>query len=238
MALAAMAAFAFAAGAIPAAAKQPTATYISVSDGDVFSEPVVFIQICFAEPIDITDLGKGGDFRFELLSPSISLGLRIVFQPNGYGVAVYPGLAPGDTNGEWIFNYRVTSLDTYEALEGTVKYRVDPSGQPVPKASPPACLEGGSTPPPGSRATAAPTAKPSSTKSPGPSGSGSPSPTVSPGSGSDNGGSNPDILLLALLTVALAGGAGLIAIIGYVIRKRVGYEPHAPHEGEEPPEHH
>ncbi len=231
--IAALAAVAFAAGvfaASPAAAKQPLATYVSISDGDVFSEPLHSVEMCFAEPIDTTDVARGGDFRFELLSPSISLGLRTVLQPNGYGAAIYPGLAPGDTNGDWVFNYRVTSPDTHEALEGTIKYRVDPSGRPAPKVSPPACLEGGATPAPGS-ATAVPTRRPTTTPSSsvGPSGSGGMSPTASPAvSSGDSGDSNPDILLLALLTIGAAGGAAVVALFGYVLRRRVGFWMHRP----------
>lgn len=241
IAAAALVTFAFAAGVFPASpalGRQPTATYISVSDGDVFSEPVVFIQLCFAEPIDTTDLALGGDFRFELLSPSISLGMRVALQPNGYGVALYPGFAPGDTNGDWTFNYRVTSPDTREALEGTVKYRVDPAGQPVQKAPPSDCLVGGATQPPKPDKTAIPTARPTGTTSPSAPDSASPGPTASPNDVSDTDGDGPDILLLALLTVGTAAGAGLIAIVGYLIRRRIGYEPHAPPEGEPPPDHH
>jgi hypothetical protein len=51
-------------------------------------------------------------------------------------------------------------------------------------------------------------------------------------------GGGPDILQLALLTIGAAGAAAMLALIGYVIRKRIGYEPHAPKPGEEPPDHH
>jgi hypothetical protein len=234
---AALAAVAFAAGVLaasPAVAKQPLATYVSISDGDVFSEPLPSIEMCFAEPVNTADLPIGGDFRFEVVSPTFSLGLRTVFQLDGNGLAVYPGQSPGDPNGDWVFNYRVTSRDTHEALEGTIKYRVDPSGQPVPKVSPPACLEGGATPEPGSGATAVPTRRPTTTpsSSAGPSGSGAVSPTASPpASIGDSGDSNPDILLLALLTVGAAGGAAVVALFGYVLRRRVGFWMHRPPPG-------
>lgn len=236
-AFAALAAVAFTAGvftASPAAAKQPLPTYVSISDADMFSEPLVSIQMCFVEPINTADLPRGGDFHFEVVSLTISLGLRTVFQPNGYGLAIYPGTSPGDTNGDWAFSYRVPRAATHEALGGTIKYRVDPSGQPVPKASPPARLEGGSTPAPGSSATPVPTRRPSGTlsSSAGPSGSGGVSPTASSaGSSSDNGDSNPDILLLALLTVGAASGAGVLALFGYLLRRRVGFWMHRPPPG-------
>ena len=38
----------------------------------------------------------------------------------------------------------------------------------------------------------------------------------------------PDVLLMALLTVGAAGGAAVISMIGYVIRNRVGFWLHRP----------
>ena len=38
----------------------------------------------------------------------------------------------------------------------------------------------------------------------------------------------PDVLLMALLTVGAAGGAAVLAMIGYVVRNRVGFWPHRP----------
>lgn len=53
-------------------------------------------------------------------------------------------------------------------------------------------------------------------------------------------GDEPDVLLMALLTVGVAAGAGVLALIGYVFRKRIGFEPHRPppREGGAPEEHH
>lgn len=50
----------------------------------------------------------------------------------------------------------------------------------------------------------------------------------------------PDVLLMALLTVAVAGGAAVLALIGYAIRNRTGFWLHRPpprEEGAEPEEH-
>lgn len=69
-------------------------------------------------------------------------------------------------------------------------------------------------------------------------GSATPTPAVINGNDEEDGGSDVDILRLALLTIGASGIAGVLALIGYVVRKRIGYEPHAPHEGEEPPGHH
>jgi len=50
--------------------------------------------------------------------------------------------------------------------------------------------------------------------------------------GDDDDG--PDILLMALLTTAGIGSAVVLFTLGYLLRRRIGYEPHRPPEdGEE-----
>jgi hypothetical protein len=43
-----------------------------------------------------------------------------------------------------------------------------------------------------------------------------------------DGDDDPDILPLALLTIGAAGAVALIALIGYLVRRGVGYDPHRP----------
>jgi len=40
----------------------------------------------------------------------------------------------------------------------------------------------------------------------------------------------PDVLLMTLLTVGAAGAAGVVALIGYLIRQRTGFWLHRPPE--------
>jgi len=52
---------------------------------------------------------------------------------------------------------------------------------------------------------------------------------------------NPDVLLLSLLTIGAAGGAAILAIVGFLVRQRIGFWLHRPPErsGDEPPgDHH
>ncbi len=241
-------------GAAPRAlAQAPTATYMSVKDGDVLREPAFVLQMCFAQPINVRDKGKGGDFDFSLVEPDrIGLGMWIVFQPDGNGVAIYPGTAPGQTDGEWTFTWRVTNPATLEPAEGAVKFTVDPGGQPVPTSTPRGCLAGG-IPGPTDAPTSGPTTSPSPTgqvpaasggvgggapeQTGGPTGRLGPTPTAGGGGGDE--GSGPDILLLSMLTIGAAGGAALLALIGYLVRKRIGYSPHRPppRDGAGGPEH-
>ncbi len=43
----------------------------------------------------------------------------------------------------------------------------------------------------------------------------------------------PDILLMALITIAIAGGAAVLFTLGYLLRRRIGFEPHRPPEARE-----
>ena len=51
-----------------------------------------------------------------------------------------------------------------------------------------------------------------------------------------NGG--PDILLIALITTASMGGAAVLLTFGYLLRRRIGFEPHRPPEEREEGEGH
>ena len=217
----------------PTADPQPVLVYENIHDGDVLQQTAFGIQLCFASPVNITDLDKGGDFSFRVTEPDgLILGHRDVFQRDGYGITVYLASPIGGSVGQWKFHYRLTSPDARSALEGDITYVVDPSGSPVPQATPPVCVSSGGT------ATASPTPGTGTTRPvdlganvvpvtirP----SASPAPTASPGaagSGSGSSGSSPDILKYALLTTAAAGAAGVILLIGYLVRRRVGYDPH------------
>lgn len=71
---------------------------------------------------------------------------------------------------------------------------------------------------------------------------GTPAATPSPAGGTatrDAGDSDgPDILFLALITTASVGGAAMLFSLGYLLRRRIGYEPHRPREGGEESEGH
>jgi len=65
-----------------------------------------------------------------------------------------------------------------------------------------------------------------------------PSPEGGPGTGDAGDDDGPDILFLALVTTAGVGVAAVLFTLGYLLRRRIGYEPHRPPEGGEEGEDH
>jgi methionine-rich copper-binding protein CopC len=188
-------------------AQAPEVIYQFPRDGASLEEPPLAIQLCFAEPIDVRDLDKGGDFRFLITAPDgTPLGHRAIFQPDGYGVVVQPGISD-EPEGNWTFEWRVRDRQSEEEAEGTIPFSVQAGGAGVIPAEPPACTASG-TP-----LGASPTPRDDGT-------------TDDPVVQEDDGG--PDVLLLALLTVGAAGAAAAVALLGYLIRQRTGFWLHRP----------
>lgn len=200
------------------AGAQPEVSFMFPEDGAVLAEPPPIIQMCFASPVNIRDLDKGGDFRFSVLKPDGSgLGLRIVFQRDGLGVNVLPGLPDDPPQGEWTYEWRVTDPDTLEPTMGTIHYTVSPAGSPVPELEEPLphCLSDGSPSPPGSTATQSPSDTPSPTQS----------------AGEDDSDDDQDILLLTLIITGAFLGAAVAGLGLYFVRRRSG-RLHLPPPGE------
>ena len=200
-----------------ASAEEPEIIFQFPLEGDVIAEPPIVLQMCFKEPINVHDLPPldDGDFKFSLIRPdNVNLGMRIVFQPDGYGVAIYPGTAAAEPpEGEWLWTYRVVDAATKDALEGEIRFSTNAAeGEEILQPTPPACLAEG--------ATNQPTA---------PSGGTEETPTATPeestGSGDDD---DLSVTELALITVGIAAAAAVVGVLGFFFRKRVGYEPHAP----------
>jgi hypothetical protein len=216
------------ASAPPANADEPEITYQWPTEGMVISEPPLALQLCFENPVDVRDLPPldEGDFEFSLRRPdNITLGMRIVFQPDGYGVVIQPGTAePVPPDGEWTWDFRVVDRESGDPLEETVVFRVDStSEEPIIPRDPPACLPEG--------ATQAPTSVPV------PSGE----ETATTPAGGDNGGDDDDdtdVLTLVLITAGIAGIAALVGVVAFFFRRRGrgsgSFTP--PSSGEPPPQ--
>lgn len=205
-----------------ASADQPEITYMFPEEGDVFSEPLLVIQICFKEPIDVRDLPPkdDGEFTFSLERPNgFNVGMRIVFQANGYGVAIYPGDPEDARIGEWVLSYHVRDRESLDPIDGTLTYEVREGGQPIITPTPQMCPSDGGT--------FAPTAEPS------PDPNATPTPVVNVEEDGDS-----DALLLSLLAIGAAGGAGVLLLLGYAFRRRIGWWLHDPKDEPDSGDHH
>lgn len=176
------------------------------AEGDELVAPPTIIHMCFANPVNNKDLDKGGDFSFDVREPDgRRLGLRIVFQPDGYGLEVHPGLHEDTPEGEWTFEWRVTDAETLEPATGTVKFTVSADGDPLPAEPLSRCPAGGEEPT---------FATPTST-------------SVEDGGDGDD---DQDIPLLALVTTGAVIVAAIVGLSLYLIRRRIGIRPHRPPE--------
>jgi hypothetical protein len=210
-------ALAFGLSARPASADEPEIIFQFPVEGQVIAEPPLVLQMCFKAPVNVKDLPPldEGDFRFSLKRPdNVSLGMRIVFQPDGYGVAIYPGTATTEPpEGEWIWEYRVVDAESGDPLEGEVRFTVNAAeGDAILQPTPPACLAEG--------ATNQPTSVDGSTNSA----------TEDPGSSESDSDDDDDlsVLELALITIGIAAAAAIVGVLAFFFRKRIGYDPHAP----------
>lgn len=198
-------------------AEAPEVTYQFPPDRATLEEPPRAIQLCFRRPIDVRDLDKGGDFRFLITSPDgTPLGHRAIFQPDGYGVVVQPGISD-EPDGDWTFEWRVRDRESEDPAEGTIRFTVGQGGAGVIPAEPPACTASGT--PLGASPTPPDDATPDG-------------PVV------EEDGGEPDVLQLALLTVGVAAAVAAVALVGYLIRQQTRFLLHRPperREKDEPP---
>jgi hypothetical protein len=214
----------------------PQITYTNLHQDDVLGETPFVVQMSFSRPINVQDLDKGGDFRFALTSPqNQGHGLRIVFQPDGWGVGVYPGPLPtieglpSPESDNWTWEWRVVAADDGAANEGKLTFKVDEGAEPIPGNTPPACLAGGgtATPAPSLPVTATPAGgTPAGTEEATETPEASEEPTPVEEDDDDR-----NIGTLAFLTIGAAGLVAVAAVIGYFVRRWVGYDPHKPGDG-------
>ncbi len=109
------------AGAPGRALAQPQIKEAKPANGETLDTPPESLHLCFSEPVNVES-----DWKFTVRSPdNTSLGLRIVFQPSGECVDVYPGaVAPEAAKGIWTFDWLVTSQASKEEGSGTIKFQV------------------------------------------------------------------------------------------------------------------
>ena len=101
------------------------------------------LQLCFAEPVDVRDTDKEGLHEFTVRGPGgTQLAMRVVFQPDGFGVTVFPGLAPEPVEGPWTFDWLVRDADSLEEASGAINFQIAQGGSPIPTEPLPSCTGG------------------------------------------------------------------------------------------------
>lgn len=210
----------------PAAqAQAPEIVSMFPEDGDILAEEPAFLpatpttadepipaesryglQLCFAASVDIRDNDKGGLHDFTVTSPDDTvLALRIVFQPDGLGVVVFPGIAPEPFEGEWTFEWLIRDVDSLEEAPGSLRFQIQEDGDPVP-TEPAAPCGGTPTPQREDTPTTGATTTPTTTDD-----------EDSPDQDDDDGS---DALIIALIIVGAVAAAAVVAAALYIIRRR------------------
>jgi methionine-rich copper-binding protein CopC len=186
-------------------------------DGAELSEPPQVVRLCFSQPIK-------DDFNLSYRLPDGYLSaMSIAFVPGSRCVTVAPLLPDDAPPGEYTLDWRVTAAEADEQASGTLQFQVTRSTRATPAPSP---TPGG---------TPAPSASPAPGETPPPT---TPAAGGGPETVEEGDDDGPDILFLALITTASVGGAAVLFTLGHLLRRRIGYEPHRPPEGDEESEGH
>lgn len=126
---------------------QPQIKEAKPANGETVDAPPESLHLCFSEPVKVE---SSDDWKFTVRPPDgTSLGLRIVFQPSGDCVDVYPGSIPPEASkGIWTFDWLVHSQASGEEGSGTIKFQVGGdfglTPEPTPRPSGEASGGGGS----------------------------------------------------------------------------------------------
>jgi len=99
---------------------EPGIATSSPQEGAVLAVPPEVLNLCFSEPVQT----EGEDSWQFAVKPGggTSLGLRIVFLPDGSCVDVFPG--PATQQGIWEFEWSVTARSDSSKGSGTVSFQV------------------------------------------------------------------------------------------------------------------
>ena len=114
---------AFAAGMAPMSAHaEPELTAQNPAYGDVLQALPEFLHLCFSEPVKVNE---SKDWTFNVLTPEgRALGLRIVFEPSGDCVDVFPGAPEEPPQGIWTFDWLVHAQADDSAGSGAIKFQL------------------------------------------------------------------------------------------------------------------
>jgi methionine-rich copper-binding protein CopC len=125
---------------------EPAISSSSPQDGAVLSTPPELLNLCFSEPVQ-TEAEDAWKFAVKP-NGSTSLGLRIVFLPDGTCVDVFPGVPDPAPQGIWSFEWSVKAQSDSSDGSGIINFQVgelQPGQTPLPV--PESASGGDSTPP-------------------------------------------------------------------------------------------
>src|SRR5574341_1328586 len=106
----------------PAVHAEPKLTEADPSYGDVLEAVPEFLHLCFSEPVKVDDTG---DWKFNVKTPQgQALGIRIVFEPGGGCVDVYPGFPQEPPQGIWTFDWLVLAQSDGSEGSGSIKFQM------------------------------------------------------------------------------------------------------------------
>lgn len=101
---------------------EPELTEANPEYGDVLETPPEFLHLCFTEPVEVED---PKDWRFNVATPEgQALGIRIVFEPSGDCVDVYPGAPDEPPQGIWTFDWLVHAQADGSEGSGVIKFQL------------------------------------------------------------------------------------------------------------------
>ena len=116
---------------LPDVHAQTRVTLMFPEDGAALVEPPPITHMWFASPVHVRDLHASGDFQYRGLTLN-GRGPRIVFQPDGLGVDIFPGHTGPPPAGERTLERRVTDpIPTPGEDEAAGQDEVDDADQDI-----------------------------------------------------------------------------------------------------------
>lgn len=121
------------------AAAEPEVTEMNLEQSDVLDAPPDSVRMCFSEPVQLSqdpevtptlEPGAEPPWMFNMTtSEGVALGLRIVFEPSGECVEVFPGLPEDPPQGTWMFEWLVKAQSDGEEASDLITFAVGRESQ-------------------------------------------------------------------------------------------------------------
>jgi methionine-rich copper-binding protein CopC len=209
----------------PTAYAQPELIRSTPEEGDTIDEAPSVLELCFSEPIS-------APMAFKITLPDgATPAVSIDAEEDGECVRLLPRLPEEPLDGDYALDWQVAGAGgDSESASGRLEFSVEvaQAEEPSDGDTP---VEGGGTDGGGDESPA-PDADAGG-------GAGAEEPAAGPAEGARGGGGVQDILLKALVTTGVAWGVAFVVAVLYLVRRRIGFDPHRPPPADESAaEHH